>query len=118
MDIPLTDRRSKTVVRALAKFVDFMNKFGHEVKHIQTDRGTEFFGYQDGETKEEDLSQYDKETLLGQFTSACDEMDITHTVKSSQVVTLHTNTKWSPLFSSFSRVVLRRRHHALPTPPW
>ena len=30
------------------------------VRKIQTDRGSEFFAYQDGELKEEDLNQYDR----------------------------------------------------------
>ena len=47
-----------------------MNNNGHMVRKIQTDRGSEFFAYQDGELKEEDLNQYDKNTMLGAFTSA------------------------------------------------
>ena len=80
MDIALRDRTSEIVVRALHKFVDFMNSHGHAVNHIQTDRGTEFFGYQDGEAKDEDLTQFDKETLKGKFTSECKKIGIKHSV--------------------------------------
>ena len=56
MDIALCDRESKTVVAATYRFIRFMNDYGHTVRKIQTDRGSEFFAYQDGELKEEDLS--------------------------------------------------------------
>ena len=80
MDIPLRDKESKTVVQALHKFVLYLLRHGHPVKNIQTDRGSEFFAYQDGEYKEEDLTQMDKNELLGQFTKACKQISIKHTV--------------------------------------
>ena len=80
MDVPMKDRESETVNRGLHAFVRVMNAHGWPVQHIQTDRGSEFFGYQDGETKEEDLSQYDKETLYGKFSGECTRMAIKHTV--------------------------------------
>ena len=56
MDIPLKDKSSATVVNAVREFVLFMHKHHYAVSNIQTDRGSEFFGYQDGELKEEDLT--------------------------------------------------------------
>ena len=60
MDLALRDRDSKTVVAATYRFVQYMNNNGHMVRKIQTDRGSGFFAYQDGELKEEDLNQYDR----------------------------------------------------------
>ena len=57
-----------------------MNANRWAIQTIQTDRGSEFFGYQDGETKEEDLSRYEKESLYGKFTSECEKLGITHKV--------------------------------------
>ena len=58
MDIPLKDKSSKTVVNAVRESVLFMHKQHYAVSNIQTDRGSEFFGYQDGELKEDDLTQH------------------------------------------------------------
>ena len=80
MDFPLMDKSSETVMKAVHKYVHFMHQHHHPVLNIQTDRGSEFFGYQDGETKEEDLTQYEKETLYGKFTGALRAISIKHTV--------------------------------------
>ena len=80
MDIPLKDKSSETVVDAVRKFVQFMHEHHYAVSNIQTDRGSEFFGYQDGELKEEDLTQHEKESLFGKFSGALKELHINHTV--------------------------------------
>ena len=49
------------------------------MSRICSDRGSEFFAYQDGDLSE-GATQYDKETILGEFTSACKNMGIDHTV--------------------------------------
>ena len=79
MDLPLRTKKPAEVINALCRFVSIMNSFGHVVSQVQSDRGSEFFAYQDGELSE-GISQYDKETCLGEFTSACANMGIHHSV--------------------------------------
>ena len=79
MDVPLRTKKPAEVISALCRFISVMNSYGHVVSRIQSDRGSEFFAFQDGELSE-DVSQYDKETCLGEFTAACATTGIHHSV--------------------------------------
>ena len=52
MDFPLRTKEPREVVSALCRFVSTMNGYGHVVSRICSDRGSEFFAYQDGDLSE------------------------------------------------------------------
>ena len=109
MDLALRERDSKTVVAATYRFVQYMNNNGHMVRKIQTDRGSEFFAYQDGELKEEDLNQYDKNTMLGTFTSALKKINIKHQVKPTASHEVYAESHFSWLSKAIDAQIFEAR---------